>query len=226
MNPPPLGCPDVYLSTAQLAIIRRHWKDYVWAVGRVGLPARWAFALAGMHYCESGLKEDAKGEAGGPFCLDRGTLEESERFVAATLLRYSHAAKDPTLEADFPTAALVAAEELRQAAQGRIGSTDVDLGNALARYNGFPPEYCEKWQTGAGSEERSYLWHPYVSNHPPELVLKHVGGSTMGDDGKRYETPVQVCREPGGLVIARELEARFVEWFVRGSERPAHPVFG
>ena len=215
-----------YLSRDQLARVAHLWPDLSWAIRRVILPARYAFGLAGMSYRESEFRDDAPGEAGGAFCLDQGSLDANRAFVDEALRDYPHAAKDRTLESDFVTAALVAAAEMKKAARQSAEASDRGIGLALARYNGFPHQYCEKWQTGSGSEDPSPAWHPYVSNDPERgFLLKIVGGTVITGDGGRTETPVVVDRRPGALVIARELEARWAEWYVAGLERPARPEF-
>jgi hypothetical protein len=212
-----------YLNERQLATIRRRWRDYAWAVGKVGLPSLWAFALAGVHYRESRLQDDARGEPGGPFCLDpEGEGDQLARIVdyaRSVCVKYGHSADDLSLESDFRTAALVAAHELRSKAPRPIGDTEPEIGLALARYNGFPRYYNELWQTGAGSNVPAVRWHPYVSNDPGGGRQLSRAGSILKADGSTVQLPKSPDANPGALIIAREIRARWDEWFRTGDER-------
>ena len=211
-----------YLTASQLGTIKRRWRIYTWAVAKVNIPARWAFSLAGIHYRESGLADDAKNEPGGPFCLDpEGEGDQLQRIVEysrSVCVKYGHTADDLSLEADFPTAALVAAHELRGKASRPIGDTVEELGLAIAKYNGFPRYYCEMWQTGMGSTKPAVKWHPYASNDPLNGVKLYRAGTMLTPSGVPMPVPKALDANAGALVIALELRARWSEWYSQGDE--------
>jgi hypothetical protein len=212
-----------YLTAAQLGTIRRRWRDYAWAVGKVGLPSLWAFALCGVHFRECGLADDARNEPGGPFCLDPegegNQLARIKEYARSVCAKYNHQATDLSLDADFRTAALVAAHELRSKASRPIGDSEPEIALALAKYNGFPRYYCEVWQTGTGSSAPSVRFHPYVSNDPRGGHQLFRAGTMLGPTGIPVPVPKSADANPGALIIAREVRARWDEWFQTGDER-------
>jgi hypothetical protein len=211
-----------YLTERDLATIRALWREYVWAVGKVGLPVLWSFGLAGIHYRESGLRADAPGEPGGPFCLDpAGEGDQKNAIVEyahGICKKYSHNATDLSLERDFSTAALVAAHELKGKANRPITDDWPAIGLAVARYNGFPRCYNERWQTGQGSEAPSVLFHPYASNDPANGRHLFRIGSLLKPDGSTVYLEKAPDRNAGAMIIARELRDRWNQWYRLGDE--------
>lgn len=221
------GTRRTYLSQAQLERVRSWWKHYAWAVGRVGLPAEWCFAIAGVHYRESGLRGDAPGEPGGPFCVDPegdgDQLARIQAHAASVCAKFGHVAKDLSLETDFCTASLVAASDLRGKARRPIGRTEQDLALALGRYNGFPRYYSEAWQTGSGDPAPAVRWHPYVANDPLNGRQLYRAGSILTPDGTSVELRRAPDANPGAMIVALELRERWREWFQAGDELGGGP---
>lgn len=229
-----------YLQAHHFDLVRVWWAEYRIALDRVGFPSPWAFALAGAHYQESNLQADAKGEPGGPFCIDvpghgKGEREAVRTYALEIFTKYGHRPVDPYLEKHFPDACLVAAAHLlRKLKPPRPGLREIvlrpgsypdlraDMMLALARWNGFPPYYNELWQTGVpgSSTAPKVAWHPYVSNDPLNGLQLYREGTIEQDDGGTLALPKAPYENPGAIVVADELHARWDEWYP-GPRSPA-----
>jgi len=214
---PPKVIPK-YLLKSQMAKIKQFLPDYTWAANTVGggIPP---LALASIHYREAEFATTSK-IPGGPFQFDPGGSgkELSRRiweYTVKVCKLYKTQAMD--LETNFNIAVLVAAHELKSKIRGSLllvdGSVDEDvLADAIFGYNGRSKNYCEKVQTGTGSEEPHWKWSPYVSSDPNNgVTLKLIG--TLPDENspggrKHIET---VDGRAGALIIYREILVRSQE---------------
>ena len=223
-----------YLSGEQLVRVSGLWPIYLTAVGKVGLPAAWAFGLAGVHSCESGWSPTSPhGEIGGGFCFDPGgrgypgtPLEQIVAHATRVCKVYGYAPHDPTLDTDFLAAAIVAADELREKAHPRpivVGSypevRDV-IGWAAWGYNGRAAWCCEAFQRdGAGhpyATRPTWRWAPYCVNDPlnGNQLYRGSGHGEVAADGGHIEIKGRSpSQNPGVLIIGDELRARWSEWY-------------
>ena len=229
-----------YLTAHHLDLVRIFWTPYLEAVGIVGLPEAAAFSMGGLHYEESEFSGvSPKGEHGGGLCFDpagrgyAGTLDQQIAFhVKQVRKRYGLQGPDPSIETDFRTAALVAADELKEKwhpaplTRGEWPAIREHAAWAMWGYNGRS-EYDTEWhrrqgRQGTGGVTHSWRWSPYVSSDPKNGVsLYTASGTEVGTDGGRTEIKGGVVKQdPGALIVADELHARWRDWWT-GPMSPA-----
>ena len=212
---PPKAAPQYYLSKSQMSKIKQFLPDYTWAVQTVGsgIPA---FVLAAIHFREAEFATTSK-IPGGPFQLDPGGSgqELTKRiwdYTVKVCKMYKTNMAD--IETSFNIACLVAAHEFKTKIRNPLtnpdGTINEDaLADTLLGYNGRSKNYCEKVQTGNGSDVPHWKFSPYVSSDPHNgVALKLMGtlpDSTSPTGRKRIET---IDKRPGALIVFRELVAR------------------
>lgn len=171
------------LTDLELERVRRNRPVYEQVEALTAVPWR---MLATIHYEESSCRTASPGP-GGPFQMDP---PPTPARLQAILARYNLPVR--TVEEDFLTAAVVAADHLQGKVRGRLrpGTTDEALiKDAFWGYNG----------RAYGSADDS----PYVANDPPRRVLR-VRGTVIAADGRRIrvDTPF---RKHGAIFVYREL---------------------
>lgn len=214
--PPP--APKTYLSKSQIEKIKRFLPDYSWATQTVGSGVP-ALALAAIHFREAEFATQSK-IPGGPFQLDPGgTGQELTKRIWDYTVKVckTYKVNMADIETNFNVACLVAAHEFKTKIRAPLLNLDGTISeDALADtffgYNGRSKNYCEKVQTGEGSDAPHWKFSPYVSADPQNGVeLKIIGtlpDSTSPTGRKRIET---IDKRPGALIVYRELVSRSQE---------------
>lgn len=218
---PPSEPVQNYLSSREIAAVKKYRPVYEWAVKTVKSDIPWQ-VMAAIHYRESSFSLKGEEPWCGPFAIDPGgdTGTLSTRIAAHVSKIVNKYGLSPTiydqpLDENFSTAALVGADELKEKIRtplvGGTGGIDlVALADAIWGYNGRSQFHTPSGNPDPG--QSSYKYSPYVSNDPHRGIKLRLKGTVPDPtvQGGRRRIDVEDQR-PGAMAVYRELVARETE---------------